>query len=298
MSRNEPSAIRFHEDAVLFREAVNFTAAQTTFAARLIEKDYFCTVLLAYLAATGGKVVFKGGTYLTKVIGSFYRLSEDLDFIIPMPVDATRKQRRNQVAGMKDAVASLGDGLPGFDPRQPLRGANNSMQYVGAVSYTSLVSGQAETIKIEISLREPLLTPILDGSARTILLDPVTGDPLVPEVALPCISKTEAMAEKFRAALTRREVAIRDFYDLDHAARKLGTQPRDPELVELVRQKLAVPGNDPIDVGPNQLAELRRQLDTRLRPILRQPDYEEFDVDRGFKTVTEMAQILDRGRNT
>ena len=38
MSTVEP-AIRFHEDTVLFREAVNFTAAQTGFAARLIEKD-------------------------------------------------------------------------------------------------------------------------------------------------------------------------------------------------------------------------------------------------------------------
>lgn len=35
-------------------------------------------------------------------------------------------------------------------------------------------------------------------------------------VMLPCISKIEAFAEKFRAAMTRREVAIRDFYDIDH----------------------------------------------------------------------------------
>jgi hypothetical protein len=34
--------IRNHEDPVLFREALSFTAAETGFTARLIEKDYFC----------------------------------------------------------------------------------------------------------------------------------------------------------------------------------------------------------------------------------------------------------------
>lgn len=68
MSKAEPPAIRAHEDAVLFREAVSFTAAETGFAPRLIEKDYFCTVLLAYLsAAAGAELVFKGGTCLAKV---------------------------------------------------------------------------------------------------------------------------------------------------------------------------------------------------------------------------------------
>ena len=31
-------------------------------------------------------------------------------------------------------------------------------------------------------------------------------------------------AEKFRVAMTRREVAIRDFYDIDYAIRTLGIQ--------------------------------------------------------------------------
>ena len=43
--------IQTHEDPLLFREAINFTATQTRFLPRLIEKDYFCTLLLNYLAA-------------------------------------------------------------------------------------------------------------------------------------------------------------------------------------------------------------------------------------------------------
>ena len=81
MTMIEPPAIRVHEDSDSFREAVNFTAAETKFAARLIEKDYFCTVLLGYFgAAVGEELIFKGGTCLAKVHADFYRLSEDLDF--------------------------------------------------------------------------------------------------------------------------------------------------------------------------------------------------------------------------
>jgi hypothetical protein len=50
MSKAEPPIINAHEDAALFRAAVQFTAAETGFVPRLIEKDYFCSVLLAYLS--------------------------------------------------------------------------------------------------------------------------------------------------------------------------------------------------------------------------------------------------------
>jgi hypothetical protein len=39
--------IRWHEeDTDLLRAAITFTAAQSGFAARLLEKDYFCSVVL------------------------------------------------------------------------------------------------------------------------------------------------------------------------------------------------------------------------------------------------------------
>jgi hypothetical protein len=59
--------IQTHEDPLLFREAINFTATQTRFLPRLIEKDYFCTLLLNYLAAADVGLIFKGGTCLGAV---------------------------------------------------------------------------------------------------------------------------------------------------------------------------------------------------------------------------------------
>jgi hypothetical protein len=56
--RREVRMPDLHEDVPLFREALRFTQVQTGFAARRIEKDYFCTVLLAYLAESDPSLVF------------------------------------------------------------------------------------------------------------------------------------------------------------------------------------------------------------------------------------------------
>ena len=193
---------------------------------------------------------------------------------------------------LKKAIVKLPRVLPCFRVVEPLRGANDSAQYNGTVGYASVLGQQEDTIKIEISLREPLLTSTMTGAARTILLDPVSGMPLVPAVPLACISKTEAMAEKFRAALTGRKAAIRDFYDIDYAVRKHEVRTEDADLIALVRQKLAVPGNGAIIIGHDRLTELRGQLDTRLKPVLRERDFVEFDLDRAYEMVIKMAKSV------
>ena len=293
MTMVEPSAFRIHKDTDLFREAVNLTAAETKFAARLIEKDYFCTVLLEYFGAgVGDELIFKGGTCLAKVHADFYRLSEDLDFVISVATDASRAERRKRVKGVKTAFEALADSLKGVRVIDALIGANNSTQYIGVLAYNSVLSSDPGTIKIEVSLREPLLTPAVNETARTILIDPISHKPMVPPLPVRCISKTEAFAEKFRAALTRREPAIRDFYDIDYSVRKLALNPREPEMVDMVRQKLAVPGNDAVDVSNERLAALQKQVEPQLKPVLREVDFNEFDLERAFQIVAGIAKTI------
>jgi predicted nucleotidyltransferase component of viral defense system len=294
MSVAKPPPITVHEDVDLFREALRFTAAQSGFTGRLIEKDYFCTVLMAYLdAAAGDDLVFKGGTCLTKVHSELYRLSEDLDYTIPVRSETSRSERSRRVQGVKAALSQVSQLLPVFRVVAPLRGANNSTQYVATVAYSSMISRKDETIKIEVSLREPLLMPIVQGRARTLLLNPVSNTALVSPVSLSNIAKTEALAEKFRAALSRRDVAIRDFYDVDYAVRKGSLMPEADELVSLVKQKLNVPGNDQVNVSDGRLAALRMQIEHQLRPVLREKDFVEFDLDRAFKIGVEMAKAVE-----
>ena len=88
----DSSQPHYHEDGAAFRGALEFTASLTGFSARLIEKDYFCSLLLRDFAPLfQASLIFKGGTCLSKVYADFYRLSEDLDFVIPMPEKASRR---------------------------------------------------------------------------------------------------------------------------------------------------------------------------------------------------------------
>lgn len=273
----------------MFLAALELTRAQTGFGGRLIEKDYFCSLLLAYLSAECPELVFKGGTCLAKIHAGFYRLSEDLDFVVPTPVDASRSQRSKRAAPLKGVISNLPAVLDFFRVVEPLTGANNSTQYNALIGYDSLFTGGRETIKVEVAVREPLALPPVRRAARTILLHPATNRLAIEALPVTCIAKFEAFAEKFRAALSRREVAVRDFFDLDFAARKLDLPCDDPELIALVRQKLAIPGNDKVDVTSQRLVELQRQLDTQLRPVLRTNDFVDFDLERAFRLVADMA---------
>jgi predicted nucleotidyltransferase component of viral defense system len=293
MKKHESALIRHHEDFEYFREMVKFTAAETRFSARLIEKDYFSSVLLEHIALNlGDLLVFKGGTCLAKVHAAFYRLSEDLDFMISLPVKSRRTERRRRMDPVRQMMNELPERLPVFRVVSPLTGANESTQYIGVLGYRSLFMNQEETIKIEIGLREPLQTQAVKWKVQTILLDPLLNRPIVEPVTMTCISKIEAYAEKFRAALTRREAAIRDFFDIDYASRKLGLDSHDKPMERLIQFKIEVPGNEPIDVSEKRRSLLQQQKETHLKPVLREEDYQAFDLERAFRIVRETATRL------
>lgn len=290
---SEPTPIRWHEDLDAFRDLLTLTAARTGFLPRLVEKDYFCSVLLQYLAARCPRSVFKGGTCLAKVHTEFHRLSEDLDFTLPIGTDAPRSARSRLARELKHAMAELeGGALPEFRIAEALRGANNSTQYRALVAYTSRLTREEETIQIEAGLREPVLTPVVQGQARTLLLGASGDTALVPALSLACLSYDEAMAEKVRAALTRRDPAIRDFYDIDRAVRRHSDRLTERAFLSLVRRKLEVPGNLAADLSSARFEALEPQLDTALKPVLRPSDFASFDLERAFSTVSVLADRL------
>jgi predicted nucleotidyltransferase component of viral defense system len=287
-------AIRWHvDDPGLLVQAIVLTARRTGFQPRLVEKDYFCSVVLEYLATSDEELTFKGGTCLAKVHGSFYRLSEDLDFSISTPTTASRKERSRRGDRLKAVVGDVPKHLPGLRIVEPLHGANESTQYNATVGYESLLDSHVEPVGIEVGLREAILAARYQGSSRTMVLNPANERPLVDGVPVSCLSYQETMAEKLRAALTRREVAIRDFFDLDHAVRDKAVHPEDRALLDLLRRKLDVPGTGQVDVSPGRVAQLQDQLETDLRPVLRERDFAEFDLERAVRLVSTIAQRLE-----
>jgi len=111
-------------------------------------------------------------------------------------------------------------------------------------------------------------------------------------VLVDVLSVREAYAEKLRAALTRREPAIRDFYDVHHATRMGILDPFEDDLLQLVRRKLAVPDCEPVDASPEKLRDLSMQLQSQLKPVLRAADYDSFDLPQAFAVLARVADAV------
>jgi len=294
MQTQNYSPITVHEDRDFFREATLYTANMTGFNPQLVEKDYFCSVLLSFLYSEESSLVFKGGTCLSKVYGGFYRLSEDLDFMISTPSDCPRSLRRKTIEPLKKMVGRVPDVLPFFTLLERLTGRNNSTQYIAQVQYRSSIRPVPATIKIEIGMREELLTLPQNGRVKTLLNDPFSRKPAVQEFNVLCMSLEEAYAEKLRTALTRTDLAIRDFYDIDYAVTKMNLKWNEEQFLKFVKKKLAVPGNDLLNITLSRKEMLKRQMETELKPILREKDFQQFDLDRAFNLVAEIGSKLQQ----
>jgi len=291
MAPSREHRISIHEDQALFREAVLFTAGQSGFNATLIEKDYFCSVLLQYLyEQPDSPLIFRGGTCIGKVYADFYRLSEDLDFLISTPPEASISQRRKGMAPVREWVKKISEEVSIMTLPHDFAGHNSSRQYVAYVTYPSIfLPEEAARIKIEVGLRETPLTPPARMKARTLLLSPFTRKSLVPDIDLTTLTMKEAIAEKLRAALTRLEPAIRDFFDIDYLASRNKMDLNDRHLFQLLAEKLKVPGNSPIDLSPARKDKLKSQINTELKSVVRPSDFEGFDLDRAIDLISQIA---------
>ncbi len=282
---------RFHEDPDVFRAALSYTERVSGFSARLIEKDYYCSLVLMFLCGRAETpLVFRGGTSLSKVHAEFYRLSEDLDFVIPTPLGATRKQRRSSMKPLKKLMPAMRRTIPALAIPADFEGHNQSRHYVAAVQYRSRVTAKGESIKVEIGLREPLLQRAARLPVRTLIVDAFRSTPAVDEFTVAVMSRSEAYAEKCRAALTRSTPAVRDVFDLDHAVRTRRVDPIAQDFVTMVKKKLGVPGTGPVDVSPARRAAFERQVATELKPVLRPEDFGRFDFDDAFRLLQELGR--------
>jgi predicted nucleotidyltransferase component of viral defense system len=281
-----------HLDAEGFRAAIEYTSRTTGFRMDLIEKDYFCSIALACLYTHDTPLIFKGGTCLNKVHVGFYRLSEDLDFSIPVNHGATRGNRRKAIEPVKAHLESFKNLATSLQLGGELEGHNEGRQYTTILTYNSIVTGNKGTIKFEVGLREPLLDQVLQAPARTLLIDPFKRSELLSDATIFCLSTREAFAEKIRAAISRKDAAIRDLFDLDHAIRHKKIDLQDAELLEFVRVKLQVPGTNAVDVSQPRIDAMRRQLTTELQPVLRPADFAVFNFDQAAARLVALSSVL------
>jgi len=278
-----------------FLKVLERTSAQTGFPLRLLEKDYYITVVLSKINDLKEDLVFKGGTCLSKVYYTYYRLSEDLDFTLKLPAGkVTRTMRSNAISPIK---ASIRHFLGNFRMRienLDKAGHRESTQYTYYLDYDSVVLNKKESIKLEIGLRFNPILPIVTKKVNHKFLHPFTKEPLFDAGNVSCLALKELVAEKLRAAATRKIIAGRDFYDLGYLLKKRFNF-KDEEFLLLFKKKLEEDNFSSdlkkyrINLGrtDKEIEEMKERIKDELLPVLTIDEQKAFD----------MQKVLDRLNN-
>jgi predicted nucleotidyltransferase component of viral defense system len=273
------------------REALEYTARRTGFAAVLIEKDYYCSLILKALYEDEGlrkSLIFKGGTLLAKGYFDFFRLSEDLDFSVLNEFCSERSQRRKVADSLRQTIPSLLQAL-NLHEVSAFRGFNESRQYNGIFGYTSVV-GPAETIKFEVGFRGDLMLPTQQVALNTLLEDPLAQKRSFAPFSAHVLAKEEAFAEKTRAALSRKVPAIRDFFDID-AIFQAGFDLYSESFLRLVQRKIETDASAQINLTHEKKSVLQQQIDTDLKPVLQSSV--KFTLDESWRVLQTLAKRLE-----
>jgi predicted nucleotidyltransferase component of viral defense system len=285
-----------HHNRDEFLAHLERSAAQTAFPLRLMEKDYYLTIVLNRIHMLSDDLIFKGGTCLNKIYFSYYRLSEDLDFTLKLPAEnITRVSRRNTMNGIKERLKNLAEALGMNIENLDRAGHRESRQYIFLMNYHSVVLNKGESIKLEIGLR---FNPVLPAEKRPIthrFIHPFTGEPLFKTGTVSCLTLIELVAEKTRAAISRLHCAPRDFYDLEYAL-EAGFDFRDKIFLKVLRIKLQEDGfpEDLRRYGYNlgrkneEIEDMKSRIEHELLPVLSLKERKSFDLEKILKNFDDI----------
>ena len=138
-----------HNDKNAFSKILEDVGKASNIQVDLVEKDYYVTLILKELAVASDKIVFKGGTSLSKARKAINRFSEDVDISFTEHVGASRRKKLkyNIIAPI---AQELGLVISNFDKTQSDRDVNNyAFEYVPLFKSDKHVD---PTVKVETSL--------------------------------------------------------------------------------------------------------------------------------------------------
>ncbi len=281
-------------DRARLENVIPVLAQRHNFRMEIVEKDYYLTLVLNNIESRlSDRLVFKGGTLLNKIYLHYNRLSEDLDFTYSNKEELISRSRRSRVmAPIREKMPQFLESLELKSKKPEGQGFNNSTQYAFNISYPSFISGKDESMKIEISLRQiPMDTPV-HNSIKHFYQDPFTGKDLIPANKILSLSFNEAVAEKLKAAITRRDLAIRDFYDLWYIA-EANFDFHSKPFINIFKKKLkyeSYKGDYRNNFGLDESAIelLYGQVRTDLIPVIRVG--ENFDLKKVFGRFNKILE--------
>jgi len=212
------------ESEIDLKKEVIELSNKTGFRIDLLEKDYHLTRILHKLSEKKiPHLVFKGGTCLNKCYLGFYRLSEDLDFVYNQDVkNLSKSEVKKKLNELRRVFFEILTSL-GIEPNKKLGEGwkmLTSKEKPGIVGleiiakYKSVLDDSVQKIKIEISFRKKLHNETQTRPIHHEFIDAL-GKPILEEgIKIEAIDLAENFAEKFRALVTRKNIAVRDIYDI------------------------------------------------------------------------------------
>jgi len=266
------------------KEIIPFLSSKYKFRPAIIEKDFYITIILNDInSILSDKIVFKGGTLLNKIYFNYNRLSEDIDFTFCQNTKFnSRSERSRSIEPIKNKMPYFLNKLNLKSPNPEGEGFNESQQYVFNIIYPSIVTGRDEKIKIDISLRQSPVSTTVQNPVKHFFKDPFTEEDLLPTNKIICLSLKEAVAEKLKAAISRRELAIRDFYDLWHISENK-FDFEDSDFIKIFKKKFEEEGFNnefKYNLGLNKksVENLINQIEPVLIPVIKTD--EKFDLEK------------------
>jgi len=288
------------ETQIDLKEEIRRLSIETKFSLPLLEKDYHLTRILHKISEKSIKdLVFKGGTCLNKCYLGFYRLSEDLDFVYNQDVRKfTKPQIKKILDNLRRIIFGILEELALRTNKELGMGwkmltSKKEPKIVGLeiiTEYRSLIDNSVQTIKIEISFRNRLINPTKTRPIHHEFIDAL-GEPILKEdVHIEVIDLSENFAEKFRALVTRKNIAIRDIYDIYFILKK-GVLKIDENIIDLILIKINESKKEKFTKG--DLIKFIEDLDSKLS------DLNEKEISSLLKSdekvdVKDMIQVIVR----
>ena len=220
-----------HEDKKQFFHVINRVSYQTGRMGKMIEKDYYVTMILRLLSSKMPFVVFKGGTSLSKCYKVISRFSEDIDITVDHGLSQGQKKKLKY--GIVDAIRQMELKILNLDETRSRRDYN---RYI--IAYESVLPKLNEMVQPVIFLETSFTTIAFPTIIMPV--ESMVGDMLKAE-APELLEKYELNAFRMKVqgldrTLADKVFAVCDYY-LQNRVRKHSRHLYDIYmLLPLVRQ--------------------------------------------------------------
>ena len=247
-----------------------------------LEKDFLLTLILIKFWEKYPELVFKWWTCLNKIYLDYFRLSEDLDFVVNM--NMWRNQRKRTLKQYEEEIKK-DLALLGLKQQEWRTKFNEHRLAMFTFEYKSVIDDSIQTIKIDISAKSKLILEPVQWKIKAIFFDKIYEKDVFEKHYINCIDLKESVAEKIRAWLTRKTPAIRDFFDIRYIKQNSDFDFQDPELKKLIIKKLEDVNFEYTLDKDNNYNLLERQIETDLKPVLK--DNFNFNLPEIYKFILD-----------